>query len=47
MNKVEWKMFVEAALAVSTFIILIDYRSPYNNIYHAILWKSLIKMIYS
>jgi len=44
---VEWKIFVEAALAGSTFIIFIDYRSPYNNINHAILWNSLIKIIYS
>jgi hypothetical protein len=42
-----WKIFVEAALAVYTFIIFIDYRSPYNNINRAILWNSLIKMIYS
>jgi hypothetical protein len=47
MNEVEWKIFVEAALAGSTFIIIIDYRGPYNNINHAILWNSLIKMIHS
>jgi len=46
-SNVEWKMFVDAALAGSTFNIFIDYRSPYNNIYHAVLWNSLIKMIYS
>jgi len=44
---VEWKIFVEAALAGSTFIIFIDYRSLYNNINHTKLWNILIKMMYS
>jgi len=39
-SNVEWEIFVEAALAGSTFITFIDYRSPYN-INYAILWNSL------
>jgi hypothetical protein len=46
-SNVEWKLFVEAALAGSIFIIFIDYRSPHNNINQAILWNSLIEIIYS
>ena len=45
-SKVVWKIFVEAALEGSTFIIFIDYVSQYNNINHTILWNCLIKMTY-